>query len=454
MVRQPDTSRTKGQQETFPAAAWWREDVELSPMDRTPIGHGTAEPPPREEREAVLRDIGHRYAGLAPKVDLLMRHHRRYADTTGDVFYLVRTACNVGMRLLRSGIASETKDRGNLAVSLARLAFEYDPANVYAWSLMRDALAAAGRLSDAELIGWETIRRFPENEQWRNQLATILAGPLGDPQQAADLLKAAIADFPANAYARTQLATILAGPLGDPQQAADLLKAAIADFPADAYARSQLATVLADDLGNRDQAREVLRAAVSDGASDDATKSLLAKLEQGRRLRSERRRPPMTALVDESSLSLPAAAGRRILFRFEAGRVDRDAVRTFLAAQQQDGYLTYVGERVGIRSLPFEPTFALAFDRALRDASPSALRALVARARPMERELVEEAVALSEGRVVQLTAQDNGLGNLDRLRKINEVLGASNNNVERKKLLLRDVAASYLSQNMTMAFAA
>ena len=109
--------------------------------------------------------------------------HRRYADATGDVFYLVRTACNVGMRLIENGPSSELAARGETAVRLASLAFDYDPANVFAWSLLRDALVAAGRSADAELVGWEPIRRFPEDPQRRTQLATVLAKSLGRPEQ-------------------------------------------------------------------------------------------------------------------------------------------------------------------------------------------------------------------------------------------------------------------------------
>ena len=407
------SERTRGVRDTFPAAAWWREDVDLAPTDRSPVGRGSTEPPAREERERVLRDIGHKYVGLAPRVDVLMRGHQRYADNTGDVFYLVRTACNVGMNLINKGEASECQARGAHAVSLARLAFEYDPTNVFAWSLMRDALAAAGRVSDAELVGWESIRRFPENCQWPTQLAPILAGPLGKPEEAAALL--------------SDTMTL---------------------FSADPYSRNQLATILADYLGDRERAGQVLRTAIADGAADDATRSLLAKLEQAQPL--HRQKQPIQSKIgtDESSMSLPTAAARRLLFKFEAGLVDREAVRAFLSSEPSESYLTYVGERTGVTDLPLKTTFALAFDQALREASPSALRGLISRARPIERPLIEEAIALSEGRVISLAGFSDDLSGDDRYQRLNEVLertaGASN---ERMTTLLRDVSASFLSMN-------
>ena len=92
-----------------------------------------------------------------------------------------------------------------------------------------------------------------------------------------------------------------------------------------------------------------------------------------------------------------------MLFSFEAGVVDESVVRAFLDQAPADSYLTYVAERAGVSNLPFKTTFATAFDEALCHASPSALRGLIASARPMEKPLVEQAIALSEGRVVSFT---------------------------------------------------
>lgn len=409
--------RTHGAVATFPAADWWREDVDLHPASRATAGGGASEPPEREDRERILEDIGTPHVGLAPRIERLMQAHRRYADTTGDVFYLVRTACNVGMRLIKSGDDSERQARGLQAVSLARLAFEYDPVNVFAWSLMRDALACAGRVRDAELVGWEAIRRFPENEQWRTQLATVLAEHAGKPQEAAELLRETVLLFPANPFSRTQLAT-----------------------------------VLADDLGESALAEEALLAAISDGVSDDVAKRLLQKLKQKRRLRGDRHLP--AKLPDDSSMSLPTAEARRLLFSFEAGVLDGSSVRTFLDRAPPDSYLTYVAERAGISNLPFKTTFAMAFDEALRDASPSALRALIARARPMEKPVVEQAIALSEGRVVSFTTSQVGSDASARFMKLNEVFAQVGVSTERRSNLLRDVVASYLSSGTSFMAAA
>ena len=89
-----------------------REDVEAAKGAR-PRNPGAAElePPPRELRERLLADIsaGLPFSTLEPRLNALMQRHERYATRTGDTFYLVRTACNIGMRLLRGGDTPERR---------------------------------------------------------------------------------------------------------------------------------------------------------------------------------------------------------------------------------------------------------------------------------------------------------------------------------------------------------
>lgn len=409
--------RTSGEVTTFPAAGWWRKDVDLNPASRATAGSQSINPVPMHVWKPVLKAVEGKHQLVANRIELLMNAQKRYADATGDVFFLVRTACNFGMKLIRNGDDSERQARGLQAVSLARLAFEYDPVNVFAWSLMRDALAHAGRVRDAELVGWEAIRRFPENEQWRNQLATVLAEHAGKPQEAVALLRETL-----------------------------LL------FPIDPFSRTQLATILADDLNESAQAEKVLLAAISDGVSDDTTNGLLQKLRQGKRLRGHRKLP--AGLPDDSSMSVPTAEARRLLFNFEAGVVDGSAVRAFLDQAPADSYLTYVAERTGVSNLPLKTTFAIAFDEALRDASPSALRGLIARARPIEKPLVEQAIALSEGRVVSFATSQAGGEASARFLKLSDVFAQVGVSTERLSNLLRDVAASYLASGTSFMVAA
>lgn len=409
--------RTNGRETTFPIAAWWRQDVDLHPTQPAPTRADAAEPPARGQHEAILRDITRPLTGLAPRIQTLMSGHRQYADLTGDVFFLVRTACNVGMRLIQAGSPEERSARGELAIFLASLAFEYDPVNVYAWSLLRDALVAAGRLADAELVGWEAIRRFPEDYQWRTQLALVLTEQMGMGEEAAALLRETIELFPGEIYPRTQLATILA-----------------------------------DDLNKREEARTILAGAIANGIGNDVTRNLLEKLSRGRLLR--RRSEPHARVEDTSHLSLPSADARRQLFLFESGLTTRDALRAFLATSPSDGYTTYIAQRTGQSDLPLKTTFALAFEDALKVADPSVLRALIARVRPVERLIVEQAIAALEGRVVAFPGTSTEFARNQHLQTLEQVLQQQAGSVNGRLVLLRDYAASTLSASVFSLFAA
>lgn len=409
---------TKGAETTFPVAAWWRKDVDIHLDARTAARNiFLAEPVPMNEWQPVLRSIAQPLDQIKTRIETIMNRQRRYADVSGDVFYLVRTACNFGMRLIKKGSEDERVERGKLAVSLATLAFDYDPENVYAWSLMRDALAASGRIADAELVGWEAIRRFPEDCQWRTQLATVL--------------------------------TVYSGKA---EETAALLQETIALFPEEPFARNQLATVLADDMQCTAEARKVLDVAIAEGVADDATRSLLQKLDQERALR--RARPQALAVENVSTLTLPTAMARRHLFLFEAGLSSKDALRAFLSDMPQDSYATYVSERAGLSDIPFKATFGIAFEDALKKAEPSALRALVTRARPMERAIIEEAVAVSEGRVVPFSDFFADGERDERLQILERTLQQQGGRKDRRTVLLRDFAASTLSTSVVSLVAA
>jgi tetratricopeptide (TPR) repeat protein len=408
------SERTHHQRETFPAAAWWREDVEVTSARHWPKA-AVMEPPPREALEQILRKANDPIASLSAAIDRLIMGHRRYAEATGDVFYLVRTACNVGMRLIERGPASERGARGEIAVRLASLAFDYDPSNVFAWSLIRNGFHAAGRLEDAELIGWEALRRFPENPQWRSQLAPVLAEDLGRPEEAAALLRESVSLF-----------------------------------PDDSFVRNQLATVLADDLGRHSDAKTVLETAQRDGAADETTSSLLRKLSQGRPLRAERRSgAPSISPPSHARIDLPTAVARRVLFQFEHGLSDIDAVRDLLSRHAPDAYLAYVGERTGARPARLKTTFALAFEDAARKGSAAALQALIRQTKPLETILVRHAIAAAEDRVEAEVSQDGEAGAAERIVDLTRHLAGNDAPLPPYRLLLlRDTAASFLSTDV------
>jgi tetratricopeptide (TPR) repeat protein len=171
---------------------WWRADNEFpSHQDR---GKLTFEPPSRDAHESILDALkaGRQLRLLEPRIRQLMESHRLYAARSGDPDYLIRTFCNVGKTLIKTG-ADMREDRIRLAESLAREALNYRPFHVFAWSLWRDALAAGGAYESARDLGWEIIRRFPNNPVTRNELAElmILGGETADALQ---LVRSSIED--------------------------------------------------------------------------------------------------------------------------------------------------------------------------------------------------------------------------------------------------------------------
>ena len=157
--------------------------------------------------QSLIKKAGNPFDSIKGPIESLIEGRRHYAEATGDSYYLVTTACNIGMAILKG--SDDPVGRGALSVRLARQALAWQPANPFAWALWRDALARQGAFEAAEQVGWEAIQRFPEDEQWRNQLALLLAGRPGREADAEQLLRETSKRFPDDVVARTQLAELL-----------------------------------------------------------------------------------------------------------------------------------------------------------------------------------------------------------------------------------------------------
>lgn len=172
--------------------AWWRADNEFpNQQDR---GKFTFEPPSKDARESILDALkaGRPFRLIEPRLRQLMESHRLYAARSGDPDYLVRTFCNVGNTLIKTG-ADAREDRIRFAESLARETLNYRPFDVFSWSLWRDALAAGGAYESARDVGWEIIRRFPNNPVSRNELAELMISG-GETADALQLVRSSIED--------------------------------------------------------------------------------------------------------------------------------------------------------------------------------------------------------------------------------------------------------------------
>jgi tetratricopeptide (TPR) repeat protein len=171
---------------------WWRADKDFP--DHQDRGKFTFEPPAKDAHESILDALraGHPLRLLEPRLRQLMESHRLYAARSGDPDYLVRTFCNVGKTLIKTG-ADAHEDRIRFAESLAREALNYRPFDVFSWALWRDALAAGGAYESARDVGWEIIRRFPNNAVTRTELAELMISG-GEAADALGLVRSSIED--------------------------------------------------------------------------------------------------------------------------------------------------------------------------------------------------------------------------------------------------------------------
>jgi tetratricopeptide (TPR) repeat protein len=224
---------------------FWMHDVGLR-SDASVDGPSTfkpraADPPPRHEREAIVARVAEPIDSIVGQVHRIISDYERYAEATGDDYFLVTSACNIGMRIIEVKDGDDAQRRGEVAMLLARRALAWQPTNVFAWALFRDALTAQGKYGDAELVGWDLIQRFPENEQWRNQLALLLARFEDRQDDAERLLRTTINRFPDAVVSRNQLALLLARSPLRHAEAESLLEETISRFPDNLVSRSQLA---------------------------------------------------------------------------------------------------------------------------------------------------------------------------------------------------------------------
>ena len=258
---------------------WWLQDVEAKDLPIAQEAESQSVGVPILSPLSAVRSLRQRAHKPLPsirgEIETLVGERRYYAEVTGESYYLVTTACNIGMAVIKGD--DDPVGRGRLAVDLARQALAWEPANVFAWALWRNALAKQGAFEAAELVGWESIRRFPENEQWRSQLALLLANLPGREAEAEHLLRETMERFPHDAIARTQLALLLANLPGRESEAEDLLSETIERFPGEVITRNQLAELLIA-LGRTDEATGVVDEVFSCHLESEASFDLRARL--------------------------------------------------------------------------------------------------------------------------------------------------------------------------------
>ncbi|WP_133511502.1 tetratricopeptide repeat protein [Candidatus Thiosymbion oneisti] len=229
---------------------------------------GLLQSPYPDELRPLLRQLPENLAAIKSQLEAHFDQHRQYCRETGDSFYLVRTFCNLGDRLLGPDPI--------WARALAHEAARWNPQNPYAWSLLARALEAEGDWHRAQAVYWHARRRFPHDEQSHNQLAHALVLH-GDVELGEAVYRAAIRLFPDNPVCRADLAHTLR--ITDRRdQAVAVYREAQQQFPRDPATICGLADTLID-LARLDEAEEVL-----DRADQlDFDEKSAAKLDQIRR---------------------------------------------------------------------------------------------------------------------------------------------------------------------------
>jgi Flp pilus assembly protein TadD len=268
--------------ERYPGAAFreWLEGAGL----RLEKGAGRTSSfpalPPKHRRDRLLERLDREPAArLLPEIWSLVRDYERHAEATGETEFVSKTALNFSGRLRRSAPYE--------ALRLARLAHRWEPSSPYCWSQWAEALKAIGDAARAEVVYWEAIRRFPENEVARNALAHLLAKS-GRLEEAEALFRETMERFPETEVARNALADLLAKS-GRSEEAETLLLETVKRFQEDDVARNALADLLAKS-GHIERAEALLLETVKRSPKDDVARNALADLlaRSGRRAEAER----------------------------------------------------------------------------------------------------------------------------------------------------------------------
>lgn len=154
---------------------------------------------------AMLSRAGDPISTIEPEIRSEIAARVRFAEITGLHYYLTSTCCNLGMRLIEAGSPAESLARGRLAAELALTTLRWSVDDPFGWALWRDALEMQRAYEAAELVGWEAVRRYPENVQFRGQLGMLLYR-MGHVQEARAVMADTLKRFPHNDVARCAMA--------------------------------------------------------------------------------------------------------------------------------------------------------------------------------------------------------------------------------------------------------
>ncbi len=280
-------------------------------------------PPHVDDLQPLLRQVPGNLTAVRPQLQAHLDDQRHYCRESGDNFYLVRTFCNVGDRLLGPD--------PTWARDLAHEAARWNPQDHYPWSLLARALEAEGDWHRAQAVYWHARRRFPHNVHSHSQLAHALIVH-GDVELGEAVYGTAIGLFPSNPYCRADLAHTLRVS-GRRERAVEVYREAQQHFPQDPAIIVGLVNTLID-LERLGEAEAVLDWADQLGmdersaAKREQVQRRLQQAQNGQPVRPAQPRQPdegragdLDALADITGedLAHDPALGRAILLRRSGG---------------------------------------------------------------------------------------------------------------------------------------
>lgn len=209
-----------------------------------------------DEVQPLLQRFDAHRAQVEPQLRGLMAQNARYAQETGDAYFLVRTYCRLADFLLKSPDhpANTARDPA-WALQLGQQAVLWAPGDHQSWSVVARALDELGDWPGAQTVFWYARRRFPYNPQAHSQLGHALAmrGQLAEGEA---VYRAAIRRFPDNPFCWADLGNTLRIAQG-PQAALAVYRQAQQRFHDDSPICCALTGVLID-LGQVTEAQAAL----------------------------------------------------------------------------------------------------------------------------------------------------------------------------------------------------
>lgn len=200
--------------------------------------------PSKLETDRVRNDIlesRQTTAGVFAQFRQLIERLQRYADQTGDAYFLVRTLCNHGNLLLkRDDLDDEALDWMGQQIETA---LHWESSNEFIWTFWSSLLAYRGCFEQQEWVLREAVRLLPGLAACRVELARLLMqrGKAFWPE-AKSLLCEAVECNPENEPSRVELARIFCA-TGCKPEAVEQLQECLSRHPQNEIARNALRTL-------------------------------------------------------------------------------------------------------------------------------------------------------------------------------------------------------------------